>query len=187
MRLQLRLLTAWLHFLQPLARLSGRIHYGLTFWRRRGLPGTVTPYPRKDALWTKDWMAPEERIARIQKTLREERAIVLCGDEFARWDIEVRGGMFGAARLLLAIEDHGAGAQYVRTRVWPQYRRGAEAVIFSFGLIATIAAWEGAWTAAIICGIGFGWFALWTFQQAGSAMAAILRATADLRSEKQSQ
>ena len=186
-RLQLRLLTAWLHFLQPLARLSGRIHYGLTFWRRRGLPGIATPYPRKDALWTKDWMAPEERIARIEKALREERAIVLCGDEFARWDIEVRGGMFGAARLLLAIEDHGAGAQYVRTRVWPQYRRGAEAVIFSFGLIATVAAWEGAWIAATICGIIFGLFALWTFEQAGSAMAAILRATADLRPEKPSQ
>jgi hypothetical protein len=118
--------------------------------------------------------------------LRAERAIVACGDEFARWDIEVRGGMFGAARLLLAIEDHGAGAQYVRTRVWGRCRRGAEVAMLAFGLVATIAAAEGAWTAAVISGIGFALFALWTFRQAGSAMAAILRATADLRPEEQS-
>src|SRR2546429_523414 len=34
------------------------------------------------------------------------------------WDLEVRGGFFGAARLLLAVEDH-PGGQLVRLRSWP--------------------------------------------------------------------
>ena len=34
-RLKLYALTAMLHVLQPLARLSGRLDYGLSPWRRR--------------------------------------------------------------------------------------------------------------------------------------------------------
>lgn len=184
---QLRLITAWLHFLQPLARLTGRIGYGLTIWRQRGSAGFAAPRARKSALWTKDWVAPEQRVASIEKTLREDREIVLCGNEFGRWDLEVRGGMFGAARLLVAVEDHGGGAQYVRTRIWPRWRLGAKLVVAAFALLAAGAAIEQAWTAAVICAIISSLFALWAVRQSGGAMATLLRATAHLREKESPQ
>src|ERR1043166_4920684 len=55
-RLQQRLLTAWLHIVQPVARLFGRIRHGLTFWRRR--PAADYTFPKK---WTADiWTARTE-------------------------------------------------------------------------------------------------------------------------------
>ena len=142
------------------------------------------PRRHRAALWTEDWMAPEQCVAGIDKTLRDERAIVLCGDEFARWDLEVRGGMFGGARLLLAVEDHGAGAQYVRTRIWPCFRRGAEILLAALAILTTAAALASAWLAAAVFTLGFTLLAICTFRQSGSATAALLHATAGLRPEK---
>src|SRR5206468_465570 len=53
-RLKRRLLTAALHLLQPLARLRGRLQYGLAPWRR-GSPGLAAPWPRTFALWSERW------------------------------------------------------------------------------------------------------------------------------------
>src|SRR5213079_3331874 len=47
-RLKRRLLTAALHLLQPLARLRGRLQYGLAPWRR-GSPGLAAPGPLSGA------------------------------------------------------------------------------------------------------------------------------------------
>src|SRR5262249_17673093 len=55
-------LTAFLHLLQPLARLSGRIRSGLTIWRRRGMPGFAMPRLRTSAMGTENWRAPEGRL-----------------------------------------------------------------------------------------------------------------------------
>jgi O-antigen biosynthesis protein len=207
--IQLRLLTAWLHFIQPLARLFGRLEYGLTFWRPRGT-GAIeglesrlifpfnclfhlmgygsTGFPplgsRKDALWTKDWIAPEERVAGIWKALRNDGAIAQCGDGFGRWDIEVRAGMFGAARLLVAVEDHGGGAQYVRTRIWPHWFLGGKLLVLVFALLAAGAAWDNAWVATAICGTIAMLVGLWAIRQSGRAVAMIWRATSHLRTEE---
>jgi glycosyltransferase involved in cell wall biosynthesis len=183
----LRALTAALHLLQPVARLSGRVNYGLTFYRQRGSPLVARPWLREDALWTRDWIAPEHRLKRVHKILQAERTIVLCGSEHDRWDLEVRGGLFGAARLLMAVEEHGAGSQFVRTRIWPRWRPGAGLVVAMFGLLATAAAFQSAWTAAAICATVALLFALWAIRQSGGALAAILRATADLRPNEPSQ
>ena len=32
---------------------------------------------------------------------------------------QMRGGMFGGARLLMAVEEHGGGKQLMRFRLWP--------------------------------------------------------------------
>src|SRR5262249_18345036 len=55
-------LTGFLHLLQPLARLNGRLSSGLTIWRRRGKAGFVVPRQRSFAMWTENWQAPEERL-----------------------------------------------------------------------------------------------------------------------------
>lgn len=182
--LALRTITALLHLLQPIARLSGRIDYGLMFYRHRGLPHMAVPRRHEDALWTEDWVAPEQRLERIHQTLRAERKIVLCGSEYDRWDIQVRGGMFGAARLLMAIEDHGAGSQYVRTRISPRWRLGAQIVVVIFSALAVAAFSEKAWTAGAVCGFWAALFAIWAIRQSGGALATLLRATADLRTKK---
>jgi hypothetical protein len=43
---------------------------------------------------------------------------VLPGDAFADWDLEVRSGMVGTARMRLLAEEHGEGHQLVRIRLW---------------------------------------------------------------------
>src|SRR3989337_1613078 len=50
-----------------------------------------------------------------------EGAAVLRGGNFDPWDLEVRGGMFGNARMIMGIEEFGGGKQLVRFRIWPQF------------------------------------------------------------------
>src|SRR3989475_7844399 len=104
-RLKRRLLTAALHLLQPLARLRGRLQYGLVPWRR-GSPGLAAPWPRTFALWSERWQDPDQRLRRIEADLKAAGAAIRCGGDYDRWDLEVCGGPFGSAPLLLAVEGH---------------------------------------------------------------------------------
>jgi GT2 family glycosyltransferase len=61
-RLKLQSLTALLHVIQPLARLSGRLHHGLTPWRRRGTPSYAFPRPRTARIWSEKWQAPDGSV-----------------------------------------------------------------------------------------------------------------------------
>ena len=125
LRIWRQCVTAYLHLLQPFARLSGRLTSGLTVWRRRGEPGFAMPRPRSAAVWTENWRAPEDRLAQIKQSLRAEGAVARQGNNYERWDLEIIGGMFGSVRMLMAIEDHGAGTQLVRIRSWPRCRNAA--------------------------------------------------------------
>src|SRR5437879_10944502 len=77
-RYQQQILTAVLYLLQPLARLSGRLHYGLAPWRRHGDPGgtlasmrpSVFPRRGRVAVWSKRWGRPEGRRQRIEAPLK---------------------------------------------------------------------------------------------------------------------
>ena len=173
--LRLRLVTAFLHLMQPLARLVGRIGHGLVFWRQRGTTGIAFPRRKEFATWTEDWTEPTERVNDILNELQSNRAIVVCGDEYARWDLEVRGGMFGAARLLMAVEDHGAGAQYVRLRAWPHHRPTARVVPVIFAILTCLAIAGGGWAAAGAFAGLLALVALWTIKQSGTAMAQLLK------------
>ncbi len=118
--LKLRGLTAFLHLLQPLARLCGRIRWGLTPWRRRGARGPALPWPRQYVLWSEQWQPPETRLQAVEHAIRAEGAVAPRGGDYDRWDLEVRGGLLGATRLFMATEEHGAGKQLLRFRVWPR-------------------------------------------------------------------
>ena len=146
-RLRRRLLTAALCLLQPLARLRGRLAHGLTPWRRRGAPGVVSPWPRTLTLWSEHWQDPDQRLRRIEANLRAAGAAVRCGGDYDRWDLEVGGGLLGSARLLMAVEDHGAGTQFLRFRWWPRASRRVVALTAVFAALAGSAAAAGAWTA----------------------------------------
>jgi hypothetical protein len=175
-RLRRSMIIAFLHMLQPVARLSGRIKHGLTFWRQRGAPGFAFPWMRSFAFWTKKWMAPEKRLGWVERWLREHRNIFFHGHDFARWDIEIRSGAFAAARILMAVEDQGSGTQYVRFRVWPTIRPVGLAALGLFGALTGAAGLDAAWVMCAVLTVGLMWFVLCTWRQAGCAMAAALRA-----------
>jgi len=173
-RLKLRTLTAFLHMLQPLARLCGRLRYRLTPWRR-GAPGLSLPRPRTSALWTEQWQDPTVRLHSLETALRVSEASVLRGGDYDRWDLEVQGGLLGAARILMAVEDHGAGSQFVRFHSWPLCSPGAVTLTFLLGALSTGAVIDHAWTASAILGTGAAFLALRTLQECAGATTAILR------------
>jgi hypothetical protein len=146
-RLKLQGLTAALHLLQPLARLWGKSRHGLTPWRRRGLSGLVLPRPLARAIWCDAWKPPETWLQGVVARLREGNACVLLGGAYDRWDLEVRGGTLGAARLLMCAEDHGAGHQYIRFRFWPRWPAVSAAAALLFVALSIGAALGQAWMA----------------------------------------
>jgi GT2 family glycosyltransferase len=136
------LLTAFLHLVQPMARLTGRLRHGLTPWRRRG-PGLTAAFPRTATIWSAAWREPAAWLERIRETIVAMGSVVLAGGEFDRWDLEVRGGVLGSARMRMAIEEHGAGRQLVRVRSWPRLSRLGILLGILLGLLATAAARDG--------------------------------------------
>jgi O-antigen biosynthesis protein len=118
-RLKYRAVITGLHLLQPAARLWGRLTYGLTPWRRRGPWPFVYPWNRPMTLWDEAWRSVEERLGDLETSLKRAGAIVVRGGNYDAWDLEVRGGLFADARILMTIEEHGQGKQFVRIKVWP--------------------------------------------------------------------
>lgn len=173
-QLRVRGLTAWLHLLQPLARLSGRLHDGLPPWRLQSAPGYRLPRPRLSLLWSEYWQAPTERLHSMEVALREAGACVHRGGNYDRWDLEVRSGILGVTRTLMAIEEHGAGRQLVRFRSWPRCTVGLT-LSFLCAILSTGAALGHAWAAAIMLGVVALLLALRTLLECASAMAITLR------------
>jgi len=174
-RLKLRSLTAFLHLLQPLARLCGRLHNGLTPWRRRALD-VALPWPRTCTIWTEHWRAPEKQLQSIETALRADGAIFLRGGDFDRWDLEIQGGVLSAVRLLMAVEEHGLGRQLVRFRLWPRCSPAALVLTLLCAALATGAALGQAWAVSAVLGLVTLMLGLRTFQECAAATGAVLRA-----------
>jgi GT2 family glycosyltransferase len=137
--LRMRVLTGALYLLQPLARLQGRLLHGLTPWRRRGLRTLGLPFARTASFWSERWQGTEERVRAVSAALQGEGAVVGSGGDWDRWDLYVRGGLLGGARLRLGIEEHGAGRQLVRVRSWPRAGRAAMVLVAALALLALLA------------------------------------------------
>jgi GT2 family glycosyltransferase len=152
-RLKLRSLTAFLHLLQPLARLCGRLRHGLTPWRQRGTSGLLLPWPRTLALWSERWQASNEWLQSIEATLRAMGTPALRGGDYDRWELEVRSGLLGAARTRMVIEEHGAGRQLVRFYTWPRFSLAGLVVILLFAVLLGWAALAHIWVASLILGM----------------------------------
>src|SRR5262249_30731489 len=129
----LRLLTALLSMIQPIARLSGRLTNGLTPWRIRA-PEYAVPRPSSVALWSECWQASERWLESLESILKKQGRLVVRGGGFDRWDLEVRPGIFALSRIRMVIEEHGDGKQFVRMRSGP--RLSAFGTGLSLALIA---------------------------------------------------
>ena len=159
---KLILTTAFLHIQQPLARLIGRLKHGLTPWRRRGMTHWKVPLPTGLSLWHEQWEPPTDTLNKLRVKLSAGGAVVESGDDFDAWDLEVRGGLFGRVRLLLATEEHGAGRQMLRYRLRPRWNKTAVLFIMLFAVISTGAALDGAWFTSTISAL----FAILSFATA---------------------
>jgi hypothetical protein len=140
---------------QPLARLIGRLGYGLTPWRVFGGSRMALPVARSCAVWSETWRSQDERTAELESVIRADGVTVLRGGDFDRWDLTVRGGL-ALVRLRMAIEEHGTGRQMVRARVSPVPSLFGVTVTLATGALALLAAIDG----ASIVAVGFSGSAL---------------------------
>lgn len=180
-RVRLRVLTAFLHVVQPLARLRGRLRCGLTPWRARGSRRSSLPFPRTFNIWREYWQAPDKWLEGLEVELRYRGAIVRRGGDFDRWDLEVRSGIFGGARLLMVIEEHGAGKQLARFRVWPKYSLIAVALPLSCISLSIIAGFDSAQLACPIFAALALLFVVRAFRDCAEATALLFHALGKMK------
>ena len=150
---RMRLLTGFLFLAQPLARLSGRMQYGLTPLRWRWSFRLTAPWPQSIVHWFEQWQSIDVRLETIEKSLRAEGAIVLRGGNFDRWDLEVRGGMLGSGRLIMGVEEFGGGKQLVRYRLWPHYSTGSLMFALAWLVLSILALLDDALIAGLTLGV----------------------------------
>lgn len=186
-KLRLWAAAALLHLIQPAARLTGRLRHGLSPWRQRGAHRLVSPWPHAFAVWTEKGQPPETHLHFIEEVLQRDGARLFHGGQYDRWDLEVSGGLLGGARLLMATEDHGAGTQYVRVRVWPRCSVSGLAIALLFAGLAAGAAFDAAWTATAVLGTAVILVGMRMTQEGASATAALLWAVARLRKQLTSE
>jgi hypothetical protein len=175
-RWRLVLLTGVLYLLQPLARLHGRIAHGLTPWRRRGTRGLRLPLPRTHSFWSERWQSVEDRMRALGTALAREGAVVRAGGDWDRWDLQVRGGLLGGARLRVGIEEHGGGRQLMRVRSWPYAPTAALVLGAASCVLAVVASLSDADAATIPLGLIAAALVLRTVYEGGAAIATIRRA-----------
>jgi O-antigen biosynthesis protein len=173
-RIGLRLVTALLHTIHPVARLCGRLQGG-SCARPIGVRRRF-PMPRAVARWIERGDAPDARLRRVEQALREYGAPVRRGGDWDQWDLEVACGTLGAARLVMAVEDHGAGNQFVRVRWWPTVSTTAPALALGISALSLASAFDGGWSGAGILGVAAAWVLVRTCRQCGLAVAAFERA-----------
>ena len=172
-RFGLRMLTALLHVIHPLARLCGRLSGPSCEAAARVQP--CLPLPGAVARWTERGDAPEARVRRVEAMLQALGSTVRRGGDWDAWDLEVRCGALGAARMIMATEDHGAGNQLVRARWWPIASNVTLVTALAAAFLAAAGAVDHAWAAAAVLGVAATFAATSGAWQCGSAIAAIER------------
>jgi GT2 family glycosyltransferase len=146
--LHLKAITAFLHLMQPLARLIGRIEHGLVPWRRRGTgSGSIRLFGANPTLWFEQWQDPSALLKRLSDELKRGGVPCRAGGDYDDWDLEIRGGLLGFARLNMTVEEHGGGKQLFRFRVRPRLACWGLWLAGLFGAIAVLAVRDAAWFA----------------------------------------
>jgi hypothetical protein len=173
-------LTALLHLTQPLARLFGRMRRGMTPWRLHGKArGFEFPKARTHSVWYETWQSGEQRLETLEKRLCQQGAVTRRGGDYDRWDLELRGGLLGAARVRLTIEEHGSGKQMVRYRAWPHFPTGG-ALLTALCVAGAVAAGVAhGWTACAVLGVLAIGLAARAVVECGAAMGAVRQGATD--------
>ncbi len=167
------------HLLQPAARLWGRLKHGLTPWRRRPRRLSRPASALTTTIWSEIWRSPQDWLTDVSDELAKAGAISSSGGDYDDWDLRVRGGLLGGARLVMAVEDHEGGKQNVRFRISFSNARLLP-VLAATATAATLAAvLTGSWLAAGVLGASLSalaWGVNSDWRAAASEIAAALAA-----------
>jgi GT2 family glycosyltransferase len=168
-RLSLQFLVAWLHFIQPAARLLGRIQHGLGPWKWRDLVA-VTPLPTVRSIWSERWIGIESRLSELNAVLKDSGASIIAGGDFDPWDFTIHGGLFGAIRTVAMVEEHGNGRQLLRFRASPKPPAAALAVLLALATLAGLAELDHAWLAGALLAVTAGAICVLIYADCAMAM-----------------
>jgi hypothetical protein len=111
--------------------------------------------------------------------MRKDRGIIISGGDYDSWDFGVRGGLLAGARVLMTVEEHGAGKQMFRFLIWPRYSIEGLVTIFVLAGLAIGAVVDHAITAYLIFTALTAILAFRLLQEGGVAVAAIERTVAE--------
>jgi hypothetical protein len=138
---------------------------------------------RAHAIWSERWKSLEQRLEALEDALRAQGAVVRRGGDYDRWDLSVRGGLFGTVRARATVEEHGGGKQLVRICSWPRVGPRAFALLLLFSFLAALAAVDGAWIVAAVLLLTAGTVAVSAFADCAAATASFLYALGEGRIE----
>ena len=148
------------------------------------MAGLALPRPWLANIWTKRSLPVDERLQSIEAALRNQGAVALRGGDFDCWDLELRGGLLGSARMFVAVEYHGDGRQLLRIRSWPRCSIVGTVLAIVFAALAFAAGHDGAWTACAALG-GMTLLLVWrTVHECAAATAAFLKAIRKIEREE---
>lgn len=131
-----------------------------------------------------------DRLVAMHEVLRAVGAVSRRGSDYDNWDLEVRGGFWGAARMRLVAEEHGAGKQMLRFRTWPRVSVKVLVLAGVAMVLAVAAAFDAAWFVVAffaLAGLGVAFAAANDAARAmgelaGALSAAVSDGTADVAS-----
>ena len=128
------------------------------------------------SLWSESWRDQGEWIRELASRLETSGASVLHGGSFDRWELEVRSGTFGSARLLMAFEEYPRGRQLVWWMSRPRFSLFAlSGAVACAALAAGAASGGGVLAAAALAVTGIALLAR-TLRDAAAATGGAVRA-----------
>src|SRR5208337_4708404 len=101
-------------------------------------------------IWSQEWRSSIAWLESLETGVKTLRTAVLRGGDYDGWDLELRGGLLGSVRVLMAVEEHGGGNQFIRLKGWP---RCTPAGIFMTLFFAALGAASAAGHAWFACGV----------------------------------
>jgi hypothetical protein len=137
------------------------------------MPGIDRPWPRRARRWVERWSAPEDHLQTLETAVRRLGIVPIHGGVYDRWDLEVPGGLLASARILMTVEEHGAGRQMLRFRAWPRCHRGCLFVILLLSALTVLGGLNGAAAVACLLGVVVLTLGVRALIEAGAAMAAL--------------
>ncbi|MBT8398956.1 MAG: glycosyltransferase [Rhodothermia bacterium] len=178
-----RLRAMYLHLIQPVARLLGRVRLGLTPWRPRFDWNWQMPQIEHKKIWSERWRPIDQWIAAVE-TAADSRGIPVhkCGP-YSRCDLVALGGLFGMVRVRAAVEEHGNGRQLVHFKVVPHPTGSAIIVGASSALLLSLSIVFSSTSATILFGCALGAATLLALRDCVAALATMRDSVGDVSSE----
>jgi hypothetical protein len=136
--------------------------------------GWSWPRAWKADLWIRHGQPIEERLQSMERVLRKRGCAAIRGSDFDRWDLQVNGGLFGGARLSVAVEPHGSGRELLRIECRPRCWLPGIALAGVLALAGCLAGLDGVWSVHLLLSAAAFWIVARLAQECGCATGAFL-------------